>query len=188
MVFDDEDQLADLAAAKRGNREALERLLNRHTDRLFSVCMRMAPSRDEAEDLLQESLVRIIGALSQFRGEAKISTWMLRVTVNTCLTVHRKRRTRQARVMALPDPEIARTNEKGAEPGALDAVEQRELMSRVKRVFAALPSHQRAILVLRDFQQLDYQEIATVLEVPVGTVKSRLFRARLALREGVEGG
>ncbi|MCA9294414.1 MAG: RNA polymerase sigma factor [Phycisphaerales bacterium] len=185
VVFDDPDQLADLAAAQRGNREALERLLSRHTDRLFAVCIRMA-GRADAEDLLQESLVRIIKALPQFRGESRVSTWMLRIAVNTCLTCHRKRKSRPS-VSLEAAGGAQEFSKKDGEPGAVAAVETRERIDRLEQVFSELEPHQRVIITLRDLQGLDYQEIAAVLGVPLGTVKSRLFRARLALREGVEG-
>ncbi len=81
IVFDDDAQLADLAAAQSGDRDALERLLDRHNDRLFAVCIRLSNTRDMATDLLQESLVKIIAALPNFRGESRLSTWMIRVTV-----------------------------------------------------------------------------------------------------------
>lgn len=185
-VFDDEDQLADLAAAKRGNREALERLLNRHTDRLFAVCIRMV-GRSEAEDLLQESLVRIIRAIPQFRGESRVSTWMLRIAVNTCLTSHRKRTVRPGAALEAWSNVREEISGRKPEPGGAEHVERREQIDRLERAFSDLEPHQRAIMILRDLQGLDYQEIADVLGVALGTVKSRLFRARLALREGVEG-
>ena len=185
-VFDDDDQLADLASAKRGNREALERLLNRHVDRLYAVCLRFSRRQDTAQDLLHDALVKIIAALPQFRGESRVSTWMLRVAVNTCLSHHRTRQSRREVSLEAGAGAACFASSKTSEPQPLDRVQHRDRLDRVERAFAALQPGQRAILTLRDLQGLEYQEIAEVLGVPIGTVKSRLFRARVALREGVE--
>ena len=196
ISFADARDLALLSAHRAGDPTALSELLESYQDRLFSVCMRMVNSPDTAADLTQEAMVKVIQGLDAFAGRSKLSTWMIRVTMNVCLTHRRRMRLRNHLSIDLPSAgmhgdeagaaTIASTLISDQEIDAEETLESRESRHRLYRAMDAMDPHQRAILILRDVQDLDYKQIAEILEIPQGTVKSRLFRARAALREHIE--
>jgi RNA polymerase sigma-70 factor (ECF subfamily) len=181
-------QLLDRYAA--GDVEAIAELLGAYQRRIYAVCYRMLGNVEEASDLTQDAIVKVLEGLDSYDRRARLSTWIIRVTMNCCLSHLRRQKVRRhgsldeptgpaghARGSDLPGPE---------EPSGLRRVEQAELREALLRGLAGLDPEMRAVMVLRDLQDLDYQQIAEVMEVPVGTVKSRLFRARNALRDAVE--
>ncbi len=192
------DDAALVRAIQSGDASAWEPVLARHQDRLFATCLRMIGDRETASDLVQDSFVRIIQGIDSFDGRARLSTWMTRVTMNVCLSHLRKEKLRRhpsldapARPIAGRDPDgssgsIGAGLEQSRELGTDERVEVEEHRTRVLQALALLPPPVRAVLVLRDVQGMDYEQIASVLGVAVGTVKSRLFRARVALREAME--
>jgi RNA polymerase sigma-70 factor (ECF subfamily) len=207
----DHDQLHDqtlVARAKQGLPGAWQELLAKHQDRLYAICLRMlGPSqrgRELAADLTQDALVKIIQGLHTFDGNAKVSTWMIRVTMNTVLSWQRAQRLRDHASIDQPrSPSSSQTNPGSTsssgsdsrslsellpsrEPHAELRVQTTEARTKMAQALANIEPDQRALLVLRDVRGLDYAQIAHVLEVPVGTVKSRLFRARITLREAYE--
>lgn len=201
----DARDLALLRAHRAGDQTALSDLLGAYQDRLFGVCLRMLGDPEEARDMTQEAMVRIIQGLHQFHGHSKLSTWMIRVAMNVCLTGLRRKKLRRHVSLDSDDGSRrgARTSDNfGSGPVAgaaglgsshpateLDpalSVEQAEERRTLYAALERLEPEQRAMLILRDMQGLDYRQIAEVLEVPEGTVKSRLFRARAALRERFE--
>jgi len=189
--------LALARAVQRGEPNAWNVLLRKYQDRLFAVCVRMVRDRDQAADLTQESMVKIIEGLESYDGRAKLSTWMIRITMNVCLTKLRSEKLRRHASLDLQDARTGLTAAEQLQDGAgfgrvsreLDAegrVEEDEQRALLSAALVRLDPEPRAILVLRDVRGLDYDQIAEVLGVPVGTVKSRLFRARVALREMIE--
>ncbi len=183
-------------AIQQGESSSLAPLLTRYQDRLFGVCMRMVNDRDLAADLTQDAMIKVIEGLGSYDGRAKLSTWMIRVTMNVCLSRLRAERVRRHASLDAPTERgptgfglggraDAWTGE-GGEPAPTESVERDEVRRRVSAALLRVAPEQRAILVLRDCRGLDYEQIAEVLAVPVGTVKSRLFRARGALREVLE--
>jgi RNA polymerase sigma-70 factor (ECF subfamily) len=192
----DAQELALVRAIQRGQTQAWSALLTRYQDRLFGVCYRMVGDRDMAADLTQDSMVKIIEGLSTYDGRSKLSTWMIRVTMNVCLSKMRSEKLR--RHASLDAPERPGSGREARSAGdRLEDFRERELAGgsgverdELRRVVAGallrIAPEQRAILVLRDARDLDYDQIAEVLDIPVGTVKSRLFRARAALREAIE--
>lgn len=180
-----------LMAHRAGDPEALGELLAMHQDRIFAMCVRMMGDRELARDLTQETLVKVIGALHTFNSEARISTWMTRIAMNTCLTEMRRMRLRRHASLDTPSGvdgggSWGHSLAGEREPDAEQRVEEEEQRSVMGRALRSLGEDHRAILILRDMHGLDYRQIGEVLEVPEGTVKSRLFRARTALREEVE--
>ena len=186
-----------VAAWRAGDEAALAELLDGYRDRLFGVCVRMVNDHDVAADMTQEAMVKIIHGLPRFSGRSKLSTWMIRVTMNVCLTWRRKQRLR--RHASLDSIRVGGSDAAGGggdslasmlpderEPGAEGRVEQIEIRQRLRQAMEQIEPQQRAILILRDVQGFDYREIASILAIPEGTVKSRLFRARVALRESME--
>ena len=183
-----------LAEFRAGRNGALEELLVAYQDRLYGVCLRMLGDREMARDLAQDAMVKIIQGLESFDGRAKLSTWMIRVTMNACLSELRKLRLRKHASLDAP---TARSGTGSGESTVSDAVaseeprvpqrvEESEDRADVSSALARITPEQRAILILRDMQDLDYNTIGELLDIPGGTVKSRIFRARVALRERLE--
>jgi RNA polymerase sigma-70 factor, ECF subfamily len=167
-----------IANAQSGDRVALDRLLRAHYDRLFAVCRRMAGNDADAADATQEALLAIVRGLPRFDGRSSFRTWSYRVAVNACLDELRRRKRRPA--VGLPDLERLDRPDYGVSP---DDVADRLMLDAA---LAALPDDYRAAVVLRDVADLDYAEIAEVLQIPAGTVRSRIARGRLALARTVE--
>jgi RNA polymerase sigma-70 factor (ECF subfamily) len=192
----DAQELALVKAIQRGQTQAWSELLRRYQDRLFGVCYRMVGDRDAAADLTQDAMVRIIEGLGSYDGRSKLSTWMIRVTMNVCLSKMRSEKLRRHASLDAPSVDgkgrearptadrIPDFQEREHTPAL--GVQRDEVRRQVAAALLRLSPEQRAILVLRDARDLDYEQIAEVLDVPVGTVKSRLFRAREALREALE--
>lgn len=190
-------------AAHEGDRAAMSTLLVRYQDRLYAVCLRMVRNRDDAAELTQSALLKLIRNLDQFDGRSAFATWAIRVAMNLCLSHLRGARLRrharldvvrqaesQDQTDAASSAETMRGGGGGCvsrEQGGFLSVEPGGGESALSHALAALEAQQRAILLLRDVRGLDYDQIAYVLDVPVGTVKSRLFRARAALRAALEG-
>lgn len=194
-----------MRAIQSGQTQAWSALLSRYQDRLFGVCFRMVNDRELAADLTQDAMVRIIEGLSTYDGRSKLSTWMIRVTMNVCLSKMRSEKLR--RHASLDAPGAGLSGSRGGaglagregqsiaqrlpesadrEPDGATSVQREELRRSVAAALLRLSPEQRSILVLRDSRDLDYEQIAEVLDIPVGTVKSRLFRARSALRDALE--
>lgn len=193
---------------RNGDQQAWTELLTRYQDRLFGVCLRMIgtgpQARQTASDLCQESMVKVIQGLHTFDNQAKLSTWMIRVTMNVCLSHLRSQKLRRHASLDSPrsgNPQqpggagSAKASRSGStlyfqplaqEPDSDLRIQHDEDVSRVARALSKLDSDQRAILVLRDVRGLDYEHIAQVLSLQLGTVKSRIFRARMALKAILE--
>jgi len=183
-----------VAAVQRGDHAALGDLLTRYQDRLFNVCLRIVGNRDDAAELTQEAMLRVIEHVGSYDGRSAISTWMIRIAMNLSISHLRKQKHRRALSLEAeyghPGSNgedqmttLRRRMEDFREPGPDQSVETSEMIEQLQEALGRLDVDFRAVIVLRDIDGLDYQQIAEVLEVPVGTVKSRLFRARLALRE-----
>ncbi|MFN3166900.1 MAG: RNA polymerase sigma factor [Phycisphaeraceae bacterium] len=178
-----------------GDRAALGRLLEMHQDRLFNIALRMVSNRDDAAEVTQDAMVKIIQHIDTFRSEAQITTWMTRIVMNQAITRLRRRKLRDHASLdsARPSPSgddagasLRKVLEDSREPAAEQRVEEGEMIERLLAAIDRLDTDFRAVIVLRDLEELDYQQIADTLEIKVGTVKSRLFRARLALRQEMQ--
>lgn len=171
------DELDDvtLARARRGDRAAQAALIDRYAPRVYALLGRLLVNRpDLVDDLAQDAMLKVLRALPAFdpAGPARLSTWILTVASRTGLDALRR-----------CGRELPLAEELPAARGAADEqLEQRRLAWRVARAIGALPAEQRAVLLLRGYHELEYAEIAAVLGVELGTVKSRLGRARAALR------
>ncbi len=183
-------ELQLLEAYRRGDPEAIGELLNVYQHRIYSVCYRMVRHEHDARDLAQDAMVKVLQGLESYDGRSKLSTWIIRVAMNCCLSHLRRERVRRTSSLdGLWDedgsPRLQSLPARGELSGAA-RVQQAELRAILERSLQRLDPQMRAVIVLRDIQDLDYQQIGTVLGVPVGTVKSRLFRARAALRAAAE--
>ncbi|MCI0674649.1 MAG: sigma-70 family RNA polymerase sigma factor [Phycisphaerales bacterium] len=189
---------------------AIEELIRSYQRRVYSICYRMVKHEADAADLTQDVLLKVVENLPTYNGQSKLSTWVIRVTMNHCLTHLRKEKIRDHKSldragMGHGSGENAGAGRGGSgvggaaggggvagglrskEPLPAESVEQAQLREALLSALEGLDAPSRAILVLRDMQDLDYEQLAEVLEIPLGTVKSRLFRARAALRAAVEG-
>jgi RNA polymerase sigma-70 factor (ECF subfamily) len=158
---------------RRGEREALRETYERHGARVYRLCLRLLGSRPDAEDLTQEVFLKLFERAGTFDGRARFSTWIHRLTVNACL--HRIEREGLRRAQPLPEDDESPADPCGG-PG--EPLERREERVELEALLGRLAPEQRAVLVLREVEELSYQEIAEALAIPVGTVMSRLSRAR----------
>ena len=172
------DDAALVAAAQGGDRNALDQLLRRHYDRLHAVCRRIAGGSRDADDACQEALIKIVRNLPRFDGRSSFGTWAYRIATNAALDELRKRR-RQPQLVGIDDERPSEQADVEANR-PMDQLGDRLLLDAA---IAELPDDLRTAVVLRDVAHLDYAEIAEVLDVPVGTVKSRISRGRSALAE-----
>jgi RNA polymerase sigma-70 factor (ECF subfamily) len=156
-----------------GDRSAFGVLVERHERRVYNLALRMTGREEDARDATQEAFLTAFRKLSSFRGEAAFTTWMHRVTINACYDLLRKRR-RAPLLDRLPDHEIE-------PPPAPDHAEATIAAIDVQRAIMEVPEDFRAVLLLHDVQDLAYEDIALALDIPIGTVKSRLHRGRVAL-------
>lgn len=184
------DDAGLIAAAQAGDRDALDALLRRHYDRVHAICRRLAGNAADADDATQEAVLAIVRGLPRFDGRAAFTTWSYRVATNACLDELRRRGRR-------PTPTEPSTDDGGLggglggdgggnRPTAHDPVPIDEAVAdrmAIDDALATLPPEFRAPVVLRDLCQLDYAEIAATLDIPAGTVRSRIARGRAALAE-----
>lgn len=192
-------QLSDtllIEQVRDGDRAALGQLLEKHQNRLFSIALRMVSNRDDAAEVTQDAMLKIIQHIDTFRSEAQITTWMTRIVMNQAITRLRRRKLRDH--TSLDSTQSAASNTTGQtsslgkvledhrEPGAEQRVQDSEMIEQLLSAIDRLDTDFRAVLVLRDLEEMDYQQIADTLEIKVGTVKSRLFRARVALRQEMQ--
>ncbi|MDJ1370841.1 RNA polymerase sigma factor [Gulosibacter molinativorax] len=175
--FADERDL--LARAKSGDRRAFDALLQPYRDRLWATCLRTTEHRADAEDALQNALIAIWQNLPKFRGEASIGTWAFRIATNAALAVIRKRRE-----ITVGDDEQSQSVFEPDEPGN-DFASDHEMRDTVQLALAKLGEDFRVALVLREYGDYTYEQIAEYQKVPVQTVRSRLNRARKQFKEAV---
>lgn len=190
------DDAALLAACQDGDRAALGTLLERHQDRLFNVCLRMVSNRDDALEVCQDAMLKIVEHIDGYRGDSKLTTWMTRIAMNASISHLRKRRIRRhgsLEATANGDPggdergsDIRSRLEDEGEPEPGERVQTGEMLEHLSLALDRVDDQFRSVLVLRDIEEMDYAQIAETLDLPIGTVKSRLFRARLALRQEME--
>ncbi|MEE3252127.1 MAG: sigma-70 family RNA polymerase sigma factor [Actinomycetota bacterium] len=170
--FDDPSDDDLVAAARSGDRQALDRLLRRHHDRIWSICRRMAGNDADAADATQEALIAIATRLDRFDGRARFTTWLHRVATNACLDELRRRGRRPVPVEEV----LPRSEADPSDAGLADRLD-------IDTALAELPDDFRIAVVLRDLCDLDYAAIAEALDLPPGTVRSRIARGRAALAD-----
>ncbi len=181
-----------VARAKQGDHQAFDALVEACTPQVYNLALRITGSRDEAEDCVQESFLRAFSNLRGFRGEAAFPTWLYRVALNVANDAARRRSRQPIAASDLadprsddPPPDLDRVA--AGEPNPDASPEQSLLQHQRRRVILrairSLPDKHRTVIILYDLQHLPYEEIARITNTRVGTVKSRLNRARLALRD-----
>lgn len=169
-------------AAQAGDQAALNELLQRHYDRVYAICRRIAGNNADADDATQEALMAIVRGLDKFDGRSRFSTWAYRVATNACLDELRRRGRRPT--PGLPEHE---TVEQAADSTRQDFDDQLADRLRIDTALQAIPEEFRAPLVLRDQIGMDYAQISETLEIPAGTVRSRIARGRARLADALSG-
>ena len=174
-----------ITRAKNGDQDAFGQLVLAHQNKVYSLCVHLLNSREEAEDMAQEAFLKAWRSLSGFQGESSFATWMHRLTTNLCLD-HLRKQTRRQNVsvaVSLDDEETVFVEP--ADPGSdpQQELERKERQQALTNGLRELPEHHRKPLVMREVSGMSYQEIADALELDLGTVKSRIARARDALRK-----
>jgi RNA polymerase sigma-70 factor (ECF subfamily) len=172
-----------IAECLRGRTVAFGQLIHRYEERLYNTVYRLVDNAEDAQDVVQETFLNAYKSLNNFKGDAEFFTWLYRIAFNTAVSLKRK----QKAALSLDG---SRNGETSVEP--LDrsdcnrpgqALERAEQEYRIQLALSRLSSEHRAVLVLKDMECLKYEQIAEILQVPIGTIRSRLHRARLELRD-----
>lgn len=174
-----------VSAAQGGDRTALDHLLRRHHDRIAALCHRLCGNAADGADATQEALIAVVRGLPRFDGRAAFSTWAYRVATNACLDELRRRARRP--VTGVEDDVAAGDGTRSDPKGTPDHAESVLDRLEIDAALAALSIEHRTAVVLRDLCALDYAEIAEMLDIPPGTVRSRIARGRAALAQALEG-
>jgi RNA polymerase sigma-70 factor (ECF subfamily) len=173
-----------IEACRAGETSAFDVLVGRWEDKIRGACWRVLGTEDEARDVAQEAFLKAYRALSGFKREARFSSWLYQIALNLCRDRLRRRRTRAT--VSLEEIEASGPTLVEARPGAQDALIREDLAGAVRRAIEALPPEQREIVILKEYQELTFLEIAQALDVPVSTVKTRLYRGLGQLRTRLE--
>lgn len=179
-----------IARCQRADSTAFDEIVARYKGKVYNYLYRMTGSAEDAEDLTQEVFVRMVLHIHAFRAESSLSTWLFRIAGNLCVDAFRRGRKERGLVSSLDAP-VRGDDEEGSVgreiPDMAQAPEslfgRKELGARIEAALAKLPPKLRSAVVLHDIEGLPYDEIAAVEGIPLGTVKSRIFNARVALRE-----
>lgn len=178
-----------VSLVQKGDVDAFEVLVARHQKRMLNIAFRLTGDYDEACEVVQDVFVSAYKNIRTFRGEAKFTTWLTSIAVNLSKNRLKQMKSRQGReILSLDEPiqtadgEI-RIDPPSKEPSVLDRLEKRDTQNRVQDCIKALEPEYREVLVLRDMQDFSYDEIGSMLRLREGTVKSRLFRAREAIKD-----
>ncbi len=178
-----DDDLNLIESSLAGDRSAFGALVTRYQDRLYASMLGVTGSAEEAEDVVQDAFVRAFVKLDTFQRNSQFFTWLYRIAFNSALSRHRKQRSRVS---------IDQSRESGGmEPidnadAPEDPLLRSERVTMVRRALAQLSEEHRVILILREMDELAYETIAEVLEISIGTVRSRLSRARFQLKQTIE--
>lgn len=178
---------ADLVArARSGDVEAFGLLVERNQDYIYNVVYHLVGSGQDAEDIAQDVFVQAYKSIARFEGRAKFTTWLYGIMLNSVRSFWRRRSRRPTFVLGGPNEDDERPDPQAGGDNPLEATMREERVRTVRRAIAGLDDDLREIVVLRDIRGLTYEELAEVLDVPDGTVKSRLHRARQALKEKLQ--
>lgn len=164
-----------ISRCKKSDLNAFESLIKIYENKIYNLCYYILKNKDDAFDASQETCLKIYRFISKFKGDSKFSTWVYRVTYNTCLDYIKKKRDE------LSYEDVFNTDTR-AEGRVDDLIESKELKFEIKNSILKLSNDFRTVIILRDIEGLSYQEIADILDIEVGTVKSRINRAREALK------
>jgi RNA polymerase sigma-70 factor (ECF subfamily) len=179
-----DEQLVELAL--RDDPDAFGEIVNRWERKIFALCFGMLHREDDARDAAQETFIAAYKNLSNFRGEAKVSSWLHRIAVNQCLTKQRRSKVRAE--SSLEDENFAEDSSfhqpLGLSPSR--SAEQNERFKLVRQAVSSLPSELKQVIVMKEFEEMTFQQISETLDLPLSTVKSRVYTALKQLRMKLE--
>jgi RNA polymerase sigma-70 factor (ECF subfamily) len=180
-----DDDSGLIKAFQSGNVNSFETLVIKYKDRVFNLCYRFLGDYQEAEDASQDVFVKVYNALNKFRFKSSFYTWLYRITVNTCKnrinSLAFKKIKKNVQLEDNENPELMKISDERNNPAK--QLERKERIRLIQRAINDLPSGQKAIILLRDIEGLSYEEIGNIIGKRLGTVKSRLSRARLDLNK-----
>lgn len=179
-----DEQLVEVAVTE--NPEAFGEIVKRWERKIFALCFGMLSREDEAKDAAQETFISAYRNLPNFRGEAKVSSWLHRIAVNQCLTKQRRTKTRSETFLDDEDNSEDRVFIAPLHKSPARITEQNERLTHVRQAVNALPSDLRQVIVMKEFEEMTFQEISETLELPLSTVKSRVYTALKQLRLKLE--
>ncbi len=171
---------------KKGNRDAFTELMEKYQTQVFNIAYGMLSDYEDASDATQEVFIKIYKSIASFKGQSAFTTWVYVICRNVCNDILRKRKKQGMNISLYGDDEDDSgpiNNMKSDTPTPEESVEADERQRLVREAIASLKTEYREVIVYSDMQQLSYEEIAKILKCPVGTVRSRLNRARTALRK-----
>ena len=184
MSGDDDRLIADCL---KGQTAAFGELVRRHQDRLFNTVFRLVDSAEDAQDVVQEAFLHAYQSLDRFKGDSQFFTWLYRIAVNSAISLKRKQRAtvrlhadREGQGSVAEPPDMSEFSQPHQ---ALERVDEEQ---RIQAALNRLSPEHRAVLILKDLEEQKYETMAEILQVPIGTIRSRLHRARLELREVLE--
>ena len=172
--------------AVRDDPEAFGEIVRRWERKIFALCFGMLGREDEARDAAQEAFISAYRNIARFRGDAKVSSWLHRIAVNQCLTVKRRQKSRSEEYLSDDDEAESRVFIASASGSPKNIAEKGERLRLVRQAVGALPSELREVIVMKEFEEMTFQEIADTLELPLSTVKSRLYTALKQLKLRLE--
>lgn len=176
----DHQEQSRIASARNGDEAAFGELVQKYQKRVYALTVRMCPTPELAEEAAQEAFLSAWQGLPFFRGDAAFSTWLYRLASNACVDLLRKERRHQGTSL---DDDTVGAEIPDTKPTPEEAAETKELRAQIEAGLRQLSPEHRAVLILREIQQLNYEEIADALSLDLGTVKSRISRGRRQLRD-----
>ena len=179
-----DEQLVELAVSK--DAEAFGEIVGRWERKIFALCFGMLGREEDARDAAQETFIAAYKALGNFRGEAKVSSWLHRIAVNQCLTVKRRAKTRSEEFLEDETGEEDRVFVAPERHSPQRRTEEGQRHALVRQAVTSLPPELRQIVIMKEFEDMTFQEISDTLEIPLSTVKSRLYTALKQLRSKLE--
>lgn len=179
-----DEKLVELAI--RDDDDAFGEIVRRWERKIFALCFGMLGREDDAADATQEAFVAAYRNIKKFRGEAKVSSWLHRIAVNQCLTIKRRQKSRAEDHLDSEDGSEDRVFVASASGSPANTAERAERMSLIRNAVAALPGDLRQVIVMKEFEEMTFQEISDTLELPLSTVKSRLYTALKQLRHKLD--
>jgi RNA polymerase sigma-70 factor (ECF subfamily) len=179
-----DEKLVELAVSR--NSEAFGEIVKRWERKIFALCFGMLGREDDARDAAQETFIAAYRNISNFRGEAKVSSWLHRIAVNQCLTTKRRAKTRSEEFLDDESGEGDRVFVVPEHRSPANSTEATERLIIVRQAVSSLPVDLRQVIVMKEFEEMTFQEISDTLELPLSTVKSRLYTALRQLRMKLE--
>jgi len=182
------EETALIELVLQGNPQAFEKLVTAYEKQVYNLCLRMVNNREDAADLTQEAFLKAWRGLRFYKAEAAFSTWLYRLTTNVCIDFLRGQKRREASSLTVENEEdgVQEISVPDSNPQPEEQVLHREQAAQIREAMAQLDEESRAVLTLRVVEDLPYEQIAEVLDLKVGTVKSRLARARIKLKNILE--